>query len=75
MKKKLLVFSFVILLFFILFLFFFQPLDSIQDLHTSPEISIVDNENNEILHLIQNHKTTPIKIEKMNEKNISILLD
>ncbi|MDE6656646.1 MAG: penicillin-binding protein, partial [Anaeroplasmataceae bacterium] len=31
--------------------------------------------NNEILHLIQNHKTTPIKIEKMNEKNVSILLD
>ncbi|MDE6408420.1 MAG: penicillin-binding protein, partial [Anaeroplasmataceae bacterium] len=75
MKKKILVFIFLSFLGFILFLFFFQPIDTIQDLHTSPEVSILDTEDNEILHLIQNHKTTPIDITKMKEQNIAILLD
>lgn len=75
MKKKILFALSLCFIFFVLFLFFFQPIDSIQDLHTSPEISICDAEGKEILHLIQNHKTTPIDISKMKEQNIAILLD
>ncbi|MDE5547050.1 MAG: penicillin-binding protein [Anaeroplasmataceae bacterium] len=75
MKKKIIISISIIFIFFVLFLFFFQPIDSIQDLHTSPEISILDAENEEILHLIQDHKTTPIDITKMKEQNIAILLD
>ncbi|MCM1131467.1 MAG: penicillin-binding protein [Roseburia sp.] len=75
MKKKVIISLPFIFLFFILFLFFFQPIDTIQDIHTSPEISIVDANNKEILHLIQKHKTTPIDLSKMSKQNISILLD
>lgn len=75
MKKKIIISISLIFLFFILFLFFFQPIDTIQDIHTSPEISIVDRDNEEILHLIQNHRTTPIELTKMSEQNILILLD
>lgn len=75
MKKKLLIASTIFLIIIFLFLFFFQPIDSIYDLHTSPEISIVDQDENELIHFIQEHKTTPIDITKFSKKNISILLD
>lgn len=75
MKKKLLLFFCIFFGVLILFLFFFQPIDSISDIHTTPEISITDSQNNELIHYIQHHKTTPVDLSQMNEKNIAILLD
>ena len=75
MKKKLIILSTIFFIFFILFLFFFQPLESISDIHTTPELSITDSQDEEIIHYIQNHKTTPVNLSKMSEKNIAILLD
>lgn len=75
MKKKIFLSLLIFFIFILLLLFFFQPIDSIEDLHTTPEISILDSENKEIIHLIQNHKTTPIELTKMKKQNIDILLD
>lgn len=75
MKKKIIISCSIIFTILILFLFFFQPLESIYDLHTTPEISIVDQDEKEIIHFIQNHKTTPVDISKISQKNIAILLD
>lgn len=74
MKRKRLFLIAFVGLGFLLFLFFFQPLESIQDIHTTPELSIVDSENQELIHFIHNHKTTPINLENINPKNIEILL-
>lgn len=75
MKKKIYVSISILFIFLLLLLFVFQPIDSISDLNTTPELSIVDEEQNEILHIIHGHKTTPIDISKMDKKNIDILLD
>lgn len=74
MKKKVfLIFSMcLILLIFILFVF--QPIDSIRDVNSAPDITILDADDKPIMHLINQHKITPIEIEKMNPKNIEILL-
>lgn len=74
MKKKIIISVFSIFIFLLLFLFFFQPIDSIYDITKGKEFSIKDENNQEILHLINNHKTTPIQLEQMNQKNIDILL-
>ncbi len=74
MKRKIIISFVVSFVIFILFLFFFQPIDSIEDLSTTPELSIVDAQDHEIMHMIHGHKTTPIDIEKLSKKNIEILL-
>lgn len=74
MKKKIMIAISSIFIILFLFLFFFQPIESIYDITKGKEFSIKDENNQEILHLINRHKTTPISIEKMNNKNIDILL-
>ncbi|MDE5714498.1 MAG: penicillin-binding protein [Anaeroplasmataceae bacterium] len=74
MKKKIMIALSSIFIILFLFLFFFQPIESIYDITKGKEFSIKDENNQEILHLINQHKTTPINIEKMNKKNIDILL-
>lgn len=75
MKRKLIIGVLVFFSFLFLFLFFFQPIDSIRDLNSTPEISILDKDETEILHLIHEHKTSPIDLSKLSTKNINILLD
>ncbi len=74
MLKKILIGTGIIFFVLILFLFVFQPINSVQDMHTTPELSITDAQDREIMHFINNHRTTPIEIEKMSQKNIDILL-
>lgn len=75
MKKK--IFLIITIPFFvlILFLFCFQPLDSIADINTTPELSITDENDVEIMHMIHGHKTTPIDITRLDPINIAILLN
>lgn len=72
-KKVMLVFS-CFLFILILILFVFQPIDSIKDVNSTPDITILDANDEPIIHLVNKHKITPIQIEKMNPKNIQILL-
>lgn len=74
MKKRvfIILFSFFILL--ILILFVFQPIDSIKDINSTSDITILDAEDQPIMHLVNQHKTTPIELDQMNPKNIEILL-
>ena len=74
MKRKIIIISIIFFTTSILFLFFFQPIDSIADISTTPELSITDANDQEIMHIIHGHKTTPIDISKLDPKNIAILL-
>lgn len=75
MKKKIIIIGISLFIFIILLLFVFKPIESIKDLNYTAEISILNNNDEEIIHLINNHKTTPIELKKLNPKNIDILLD
>ena len=75
MKRKIIIISIIFFTTSILFLFFFQPIDSIADISTPPELSITDANDQEIMHIIHGHKTTPIDISKLDPKNIAILLN
>lgn len=75
MKRKIIIISIIFFTTSILFLFFFQPIDSIADISTTPELSITDANDQEIMHIIHGHKTTPIDIRKLDPKNIAILLN
>ncbi len=75
MKKKIIITIIVILTIIILLLFFLKPIESIKDINYTAEISIVDENNEELIHLINNHKTTPINLQEMHPKNIEILLN
>lgn len=70
MKKKII----IILLLFIIFILFYNPFNSINDLYKS-NITILDNNNCVIANIINNHKTTLINLDDLNEKNIEILLN
>lgn len=74
MKKLFKLFSFLILL-LVFFLFIYNPLNSLKDLDQAPEIILLDQDDNEIIHLINNHKITPVKLEYLSQQNIDILLD
>ena len=75
MFKKIFFSSLILFILFILFLIFSKPVSSIQDVNVTPEISIVDEDGTEIMHYIANHKTTPIELDKVNQKCIDILLN
>ncbi len=74
MKKIIIIMiiNFFILLIFLLFVF--QPLESIKDVNSSPEIVILNQEDEPILHLVNNHKITPIELPKLSKQNQAILL-
>lgn len=78
MRKKivkysiLFIISFFLLIFFLLFIF--KPINSLADVQKNPEIIITDAQGDEIMHLINNHKITPIELGNMNPRNTDILL-
>ncbi len=73
-KRFLIIFFVINFIFVILLLFVFKPINSIKDINSSPEIIITDKDNQPLMHLVNNHKITPIHLDEMNEKNIKILL-
>ena len=58
----------------ILLLFVFKPIDNISDINTNPEIIILNDENEEIIHYINNHPITSINLDNINPKYIDYLL-
>lgn len=59
---------------FILLIFVIQPLNSIRDVQKNPHIIIVDEKGNELMHYVNKNRTTPIRLERLDSRNIDLLL-
>ena len=72
MKKKILHISILILICVIFLLFILNPINQINS--RNKEIIIQDNDNNELMRIVNNHKISSINIEDIPQINIDILL-
>ena len=73
LKRKIIKASIIILIIIALFIFYLKPLN-LSNINKNAQISILNDEDKEIINYINNHPTTPINIKKLSTKNIDILL-